>query len=160
MKRKLQILASVSVVLFQSFLAPAQDESTINTHPQNCTPAKFSPAEKTDWLVDTANASDILGMTVRNFRYAWHLAEVTGQNEPQPGRARGLAGLSDDMQNLYHEVFVLLLSETESQPTNSIRIHAASVSTNSDPASPMFIIDPSSMPVAGDEAFLVIGVFG
>jgi hypothetical protein len=52
--------------------------------------------------------------------YAWHLAEVTGQNEPQPDRARGLAGLSEDMQNLYHEVFVLLLSkQSRSPPTRS-----------------------------------------
>jgi hypothetical protein len=53
--------------------------------------------------------------------YAWHLAKVAGENEPQPDRARALAGLSEDMQNLYHEVFVLLLSQTKSSPTNSIR---------------------------------------
>src|SRR5664280_2472736 len=46
--------------------------------------------------------------------YAWHLAKVTGENEPQPERARALAGVSEDMQNLYHEVFVLLLSKTKS----------------------------------------------
>ena len=54
--------------------------------------------------------------------YAWHLAEITGQNEPQPERARALAGISDDMKNLYHEVFVLLLSKTQSSATNSITI--------------------------------------
>jgi hypothetical protein len=53
--------------------------------------------------------------------YAWHLAKVTGENEPQPERARALAGISEDMQNLYHEVFVLLLSQTKSSVTNSIR---------------------------------------
>jgi len=53
--------------------------------------------------------------------YAWHLAKVTGENEPQPDRARALAGVSEDMQNLYHEVFVLLLSKTKSSATNSIR---------------------------------------
>jgi len=52
--------------------------------------------------------------------YAWHLAKVAGENEPQPDRARALAGLSEDMQNLYHEVFVLLLSKTKSSATNSI----------------------------------------
>jgi hypothetical protein len=45
--------------------------------------------------------------------YAWHLAKVAGENEPQPERARALAGLSKDMQNLYQEVFVLLLSKTK-----------------------------------------------
>ena len=49
--------------------------------------------------------------------YAWHLAKVTGENEPQPERARALAGLSRDMQNLYQEVFALLLSNTKPSAT-------------------------------------------
>jgi hypothetical protein len=53
--------------------------------------------------------------------YAWHLAKVAGENEPQPDRARALAGVSKDMENFYHEVFVLLLSQTKSSVTNSIR---------------------------------------
>jgi hypothetical protein len=52
--------------------------------------------------------------------YAWHLAKVAGENEPQPDRARALAGVSKDMENLYHEVFVLLQSKTNSSVTNSI----------------------------------------
>ena len=54
--------------------------------------------------------------------YGWHLAEVTGENEPQPERARALAGLGRDMQNLYHEVFILLLSKTQSSATNSATV--------------------------------------
>jgi hypothetical protein len=53
--------------------------------------------------------------------YAWHLAEVTAENEPQPDRARALAGVSEDMENLYHEVFAMLLSQTKSSATNQIR---------------------------------------
>jgi hypothetical protein len=53
--------------------------------------------------------------------YAWQLAKVAGENEPQPDRARALAGVSKDMENFYHEVFALLLSQTKSSPTNSIR---------------------------------------
>jgi hypothetical protein len=53
--------------------------------------------------------------------YAWHLAKVAGENEPQPDRARALAGVSKDMENFYHEVFALLLSQTKSSVTNSIR---------------------------------------
>jgi hypothetical protein len=45
--------------------------------------------------------------------YGWHLAKVAGANESQPERARALAGVSQDMENLYHEVFVLLLSRTK-----------------------------------------------
>jgi len=54
--------------------------------------------------------------------YGWHLAEVTSTNEPQPERARALAGLGRDMQNLYHEVFMLLLSKTQSSATNSVTV--------------------------------------
>jgi hypothetical protein len=43
--------------------------------------------------------------------YAWHLAKVAAENEPEPDRARALKGISQDMQNLYHEVFLMLLSK-------------------------------------------------
>ncbi len=52
--------------------------------------------------------------------YGSHLAKVAAENEPQPDHARALAGVSQDMQNLYHEAFVLLLSRTTSSTTNSI----------------------------------------
>jgi hypothetical protein len=50
--------------------------------------------------------------------YACHLAKVAGENEPQPERARALAGVGEDMHNLYHEVFVLLLCKTNAPATN------------------------------------------
>ncbi len=53
--------------------------------------------------------------------YAWHLAQVTSKNEPQPERARAVAGVGEDMKNLYQEVFLLLLSRTESSVTNRSR---------------------------------------
>jgi hypothetical protein len=53
--------------------------------------------------------------------YAWHLAKVAGENEPQPERARALAGISQDMQNLYQELFLLLLSKSNPAVTNSIK---------------------------------------
>ncbi len=45
--------------------------------------------------------------------YASHLAKVASENEFQPDRARALAGVSEDMTTLYHEVFVMLLSKTK-----------------------------------------------
>jgi len=45
--------------------------------------------------------------------YAWHLAKVGGENDLQPERARAMAGVSEDMKNLYQEVCVLLLSRTK-----------------------------------------------
>ena len=55
--------------------------------------------------------------------YAWHLAKVAGEHEPQLERARALAGISEDMQNLYHNVFVLLLAKTSFSVTNAVTIH-------------------------------------
>jgi hypothetical protein len=52
--------------------------------------------------------------------YAWHLAKVAGENEPQPECARALAGMSAEMKNLYQEVFVLLQSKTKLAATNLI----------------------------------------
>ena len=45
--------------------------------------------------------------------YAWHLAKVAAENESQPDRARALAGVSKDMEDLYREVFALLRSRTK-----------------------------------------------
>jgi hypothetical protein len=44
--------------------------------------------------------------------YACNLAKVAGESDSQPDRARALAGVSEDMKNLYHEVFAMLLSKT------------------------------------------------
>jgi hypothetical protein len=54
--------------------------------------------------------------------YGWHLAQVAAKNEPQPERARALAGIGEDMKNLYQEVFALLLAKTKSSATNSITV--------------------------------------
>ena len=53
--------------------------------------------------------------------YAWHLAKVAGENEFRPENARALAGVSEDMKNLYQEVFVLLFSKTKLSTTNQMR---------------------------------------
>jgi hypothetical protein len=45
--------------------------------------------------------------------YAWYLAKVAAENESQPDRARALAGVSRDMENLYHEVVSLLLAKAK-----------------------------------------------
>lgn len=43
--------------------------------------------------------------------YGWHLAKVAGENESDPKRARALAALSKDLENLYHETYLLLLGK-------------------------------------------------
>lgn len=51
--------------------------------------------------------------------YAWHLAKIASESDAQPDRARALAGVREDMQNLYHEVFAMLLSKTELSAADS-----------------------------------------
>jgi hypothetical protein len=89
--------------------------------------------------------------------YASHLAKVAGQNEPNPQRAHTLAGISKEMENLYNDVFTLLLSKIQSPATNSIRIHGPATPTNSIPADRILMIDSSSMTVGGGEATLTVG---
>jgi hypothetical protein len=52
--------------------------------------------------------------------YAWHLAQVAGENDLQPDRSQALARISDDMKNLYQEVFALLLLKQTSPAANKI----------------------------------------
>jgi hypothetical protein len=73
--------------------------------------------------IASTKRKELLGQSGREFEltllltqtealsYAWHLAEVAGENEPEPDRARALAGVSEEMKNLYHEVFEMLLSK-------------------------------------------------
>jgi hypothetical protein len=50
--------------------------------------------------------------------YGTHLAKVAAEKEPQLDRAHSLAGMSDDMGNLYREAFVMILSKMQSPPAN------------------------------------------
>jgi hypothetical protein len=89
--------------------------------------------------------------------YGWHLALVTSLYEPDPDRAHALVGIGVDMDNLYHEVFEMLLEKTRASATNSIGISAAPAVTNSASTNLTLMIDPSSIPVDAGKATLTIG---
>jgi hypothetical protein len=94
--------------------------------------------------------------------YGWHLAVVAGIYEPNPDRAHALVGIGVDMDNLYHEVFALLLAKTRASATNSSAMNpisnpAAPPATNSVSTNLTLMIGPSSMPVDGGKATLTIG---
>jgi hypothetical protein len=82
----------------------------------------ISSTKKKALLGQTGDAFELALLLTQTeaLSYAWHLAEVTGENETQPERARALAGVSKDMQNLYQEVFDLLLSKTESTAARQV----------------------------------------
>jgi hypothetical protein len=119
----------------------------------------IASTEEKELLSQTGNTFEVtlLLTQIQALSYAWHLAKVAGENEPQPERARALAGLSEDMQSLYNEVFDLLLSKTRSAATNSIGTHAALTSTNSASSNRILMIDRSSMPIGAGKATLIIG---
>jgi hypothetical protein len=83
----------------------------------------IAATEKKELMGQTGDAFELSLLLTQTeaLSYAWHLAKVTGENEPQPERARALAGVSKDMKKLYQEVFVLLLSKTESSAPNPNR---------------------------------------
>jgi hypothetical protein len=90
--------------------------------------------------------------------YGWHLAVVASLYEPDPDRAHALVGIGVDMDNLYQEVFAMLLAKTRAAATNSINISVASAYyTNSASTNLTLMIDPSSMPVDAGNATLTIG---
>jgi hypothetical protein len=77
----------------------------------------IASTKKKELLGQTGNEFELTLLLTQTeaLSYAWHLAKVAGQNESQPDRAIALAGVSKDMENLYNEVFTMLLSKTKSQ---------------------------------------------
>src|ERR1039457_3280394 len=124
--KRIATASGTGATLLEKF---ARDDPSIRLDDIRLPPGELATRE----AIASTKQKELLGQTGDTFEltllltqtealsYASHLAKVAGENESQPDRARALAGLSDDMQNLYHEVFVLLLSQTKSSPTNSIR---------------------------------------
>jgi hypothetical protein len=99
----------------------AKHDPSINLDDIGLPPGEAATRE----AIASSRKKELLGQTGAEFEltllltqtealsYAWHLAKVAGENEPQPDRARALAGVSEDMEKLYHEVFVMLLLKTK-----------------------------------------------
>ena len=99
----------------------AKDDSSIRLDDIRLPPGELATRD----AIASSKQKELLGQTGDTFEltllltqtealsYAWHLAKVAGENESQPDRARALAGVSGDMENLYHEVFALLLAKTK-----------------------------------------------
>jgi hypothetical protein len=124
--KKIAATSATGAKLLEEF---AKHDPSINLDDIRLPPGEAATRE----AIASTKQKELLGQTGGEFElsllltqlqalsYASHLAKVAGENESQPDRARALAGVSEDMENLYHEVFVLLLSKTKSSATNSIR---------------------------------------
>jgi hypothetical protein len=71
----------------------------------------IADARKKELLGETGDELDLTLLLTQTeaLSYAGQLAEVISKDEPDPGRALALAGMGDDMKNLYQEAFTLLL---------------------------------------------------
>jgi hypothetical protein len=123
--KKIATNSGTGAALLEKF---ARDDSSISLDDiqlpsaELATRAAIASTKKKELLGQTGDTFELTLLLTQTeaLSYAWHLAEVTGENEPQPDRARALAGISEDMKNLYDEVFRLLLSKIKSPATNSI----------------------------------------
>jgi len=127
--KKIATTSGAGAALLEKF---AKDDPTISLDDIRLPPAELATrnaiatTKKKELLSQSGNTFELTLLLTQTeaLCYAWHLADVTAQNESQPDRARALAGMSDDMKNLYYEVFGLLLSKYHSAPTNSTRIQS------------------------------------
>jgi hypothetical protein len=97
----------------------AQQDPSINLDDIRLPPGETATRQ----AIASAQKKELLGQTGDEFElallltqtealsYAWHLAKVASENESLPDRSRALAGVSENMENLYHEVFAMLLSK-------------------------------------------------
>jgi len=128
--KKIAVNSATGAKLLEEF---AKDDPSINLDDIRLPPGELATRD----AIASTKEKELLSQTGDEFEltllltqtealsYAWHLAKVAGENEPQPDRARALAGMSKDMENLYHEVFMMLLSKTKSSATNSMAILSA-----------------------------------
>jgi hypothetical protein len=157
--KRIATTSGIGATLLEEF---AKDDPSINLNDLRLPPGELATRD----AIASTKMTELLSQTGATFElsllltqtealsYASHLAKVAGENEPHPERARALAGLSEDMQNFYHEVFAHLLSQTKSSPTNAISNHPVFASTNSAATSRIMVIDPGPMPVAAVNAVL------
>src|SRR5580692_11026936 len=123
--KRIATTSGIGATLLEEF---AKDDPLINLNDIRLPPGELATRD----AIASTKEKELLGQSGGTFEltllltqtealsYAWHLAEVTGENETQPERARALAGVSKDMQNLYQEVFALLLSKTESTAARQV----------------------------------------
>jgi hypothetical protein len=123
--KKIAANSAAGAKLLEEF---AKDDPSINLDDIRLPPGELGTRD----AIASTKEKELLGQSGAEFEltllltqtealsYASHLAKVAGENEPQPDRARALAGVSEDMRSLYQDVFGLLLSKTKSSATNSI----------------------------------------
>jgi hypothetical protein len=165
--KKIATTSATGATLLEQF---AKDDPTIKLDDISLPPGEEAARE----AIASTKENELLSQTGDRFEltllltqtealsYGWHLAVVASLYEPNADRAHALVGIGVDMDNLYHEVFALLLAKTRASATNSSAMNpisnpAAPPATNSVSTNLTLMIGPSSMPVDGGKATLTIG---
>jgi len=116
--KKISANSAAGAKLLEEF---ARHDPSINLDDIRLPPGEAATRE----AIASTKKKELLGQTGDEFEltllltqtealsYAWHLAKVAGENEFQPDHARAMAGVSEDMEKLYHEVFEMLLTKAK-----------------------------------------------
>lgn len=125
--KRIATASGAAATLLEKF---AQDDTSIRLDDLRLPPAELATraaiaaTKQKELLSQTGDMFDLnlLLTQTEALSYAAHLATVTSQNEPQPDRARALANIGKDMENLEAAVFQLLLAKTEASATKGTKI--------------------------------------
>jgi hypothetical protein len=116
--KKISVASSTGAKLLEEF---AKKDPAIKLNDIRLPPGEVATRE----AIASTKKKELLGRQGEEFErtllltqiqalsYACQLAKVAGENESQPERASALASLSKDMENLHHEVLVLLFSKSK-----------------------------------------------
>jgi hypothetical protein len=97
----------------------AREDSTINLKDIGLPPGEVATRD----AIAATKKKELLGQNGQPFEltlllsqaealnYGWHLAKISAETEPQPDRVRAMKDMSDEMEDLYQEVYHLLLSK-------------------------------------------------
>jgi hypothetical protein len=99
-------------------------DATLLPPGEKATRDAIASTKKSELLSQTGDEFELTLLLTQTeaLSYAWHLAKVASENDSQPDRARALAGVGEDMKNLYKEVFALLLSKTRASASNKLTV--------------------------------------
>ncbi len=110
----------------------AREDPAINLKDIGLPPAEvatrdaIAATKKKELLTQTGDSFELtlLLSQTEALNYGWHLAKIAAQTEPQPDRIRAMTDMGDQMEDLYREVFRLLLSRLQSPEMNRTRSQA------------------------------------
>jgi hypothetical protein len=90
-------------------------DNTLLPAGETATRDSIASTKKKELLGHTGDEFELILLLTQTeaLSYAWHLAKVASENESVPARAQTLAGVGQEMESLYNDVFQMLLAKTK-----------------------------------------------